>query len=94
MASMQIWRHRPSGKHYAVYVEDGQVVRAKGPMNPREAVTLTTGGIGENESSPSLAATLNTAPWEYDPVWQDNPHREEDAEWLRGIIDPADDSTV
>lgn len=94
MASMQIWRHRPSGNHYLVYVSDGQAVRAKGPMTPKEAAALTAKRLDESESDTSVADTLNAAPWEYDPVWQDEPHREEDAEWLRGIIDPADDSTV
>src|SRR5512133_335270 len=94
MAAMQIWRHRPTGNHFAVYVEDGQVVRAVGPMDPKMAAGLTTRGFGDREAVPSLPDTLNTAPWEYDPVWQDSGHGEEDAEWLRGILEPGDDSMV
>ncbi len=91
---LQIWRHRPSGNHFAVYVVDGQVVRAKGPMNPKEAAALTATGFGEAEGEPALPDALNAAPWEYDPVWQDTPRQEEDAEWLKGILEPGDDSTV
>ncbi len=91
---LQIWRHRPSGKHYAVYVNDGQVTMARGPMNPKEAASLTTTGFGEKDADPSILDVLNAAPWEYDPVWQQSAHEEEDAEWLRGIMEPDDDSTI
>lgn len=94
MAAMQIWRHRPSGNHYAVYVQDREVVRATGPMTPKEAADLTVDGFGEDESKPAIVDALNSAPWEYDPVWQNSGHGEEDAEWLKAVMEPGDDSTI
>ncbi len=89
---MQIWRHRPSGRHYAIYMEDSEVMLAKGPMTAREAADITASGFGESESDAAAVAMLNAAPWEYDPVWQDRRGDQEDAEWLRAVMDPGDDS--
>ncbi len=66
---LQVWRHRPSAGHFAVHVEDGVVVGATGPMTPAEAVEVTQTDFRQEDSDPTLVATLNREAPEYDPVW-------------------------
>ena len=87
---LQVWRHRPSGSHFVVEVENGRVLAAKGPMTPNQALAVTQAGLKQNEADPALATTLNATAAQFEPIWESDRGDYSYEEWLAREVESGE----
>lgn len=87
---LQVWRHRPSGSHFVVDVENGRVLAAKGPMTPQQTLALTQAGFEQDESDPALATVLNATAAQFEPIWEADRSDYSYEEWLAREVESGE----